>query len=256
MNVKEEIIQQLKDEQQFTLDLLQGYLRASGAGQCRKKRRYELEGYERGAMSVNSLLTTTFGNVMHEYLQSILKRRFGKRFILEKRLVNKRLGITGAFDGLIYTEDKKFILLDFKTTNPYKLKHLKEQQSADKNHLKQIVMYYHLLKQNDTLVLETEGDEAKLHTLDHYVLLSKFKRAKDEDIMLKIIYIMRDAINIVEFSYSPQDLMPLLEQELNDIKRIQSLSLDRLEKTSQEWECKYCPFLELCGGNGDVKVNE
>lgn len=250
MEIKELILEQLREDAKNSgVPFLRNYIRVSGAGQCLRKRRYMMEHQEEtDEKTDNSLLTVNFGNAFHEWLQSILSRKLKLNFIYEKRLVNPQLRITGAFDGLIYNhEDNKYYLIDFKTTNPYKLKHLEKQQSADINHIKQLAIYDYLLHNPHTRILEVIDGEARLFPIEHYPLIDNYRNSKRE---LKVVYIMRDAITIKEFTYEPflPEIQELINQELRDIAQVRKLPSKQQPKTQNTWECKYCPYITLCEG--------
>lgn len=250
MEIKQLILEQLREDAKHSgVPFLRNFIRVSGAGQCLRKRRYMMEHQEEtDEKTDSSLLTVNFGNAFHEWLQGILSRKLGLNFIYEKRLVNPVLRVTGAFDGLIYNhEENIYYLIDFKTTNPYKLKHLEKQQSADINHIKQLAIYDYLLHHPETKILEVVNGEARLLPIDHYPLIDNYRNSRRE---IKVIYIMRDAITIKEFSYSPEDnnIQSLIKQELRDIAQIRKLASRQQPRTINTWECKYCPYITLCEG--------
>lgn len=248
MSIKDYIIEQLKEEDaRGGVPFLRNYIRVSGAGQCLRKRRFAMLNEDvTEEKTINSLLTTTFGHIAHQYFQDILARRFGTHFICEKRLVNPKWKLTGAFDGILYDiELNKYILLDFKTTHPYKIKYLKEQQSADINHIKQLAVYDWLIHQPETKILEVVNGEARLFPIENYPLVEGYKNSKRE---LRVVYIMRDAITIHEYVYNPEseEIKKLLQQELRDIAEVKKLPAHKQKTTQNTWECKYCPYLTKC----------
>jgi len=254
------IIEQLKERDRLSgVPFLKNYIRASGAGQCLRKRKYaQLHTEATEEKNINSLLTVNFGNIFHLYIQEVLQEKFGLHFIAEKRLYNPQLKITGAFDGIIYdTDSDSFYLIDIKTTHPKKKEYLEKQQSADENHIKQLAVYNYLLRHaKDTYILDINNKEAIRKKIEDYPLLHAYREADKAKIKGVVLYIARDAIFFYEYpvDFYSDRVKGLLKKELQDIKLIREVNKpESLNKTQNGWECKYCPYVSLCEGVVNAK---
>lgn len=199
------------------------YWRASGMGQCYRKRFYERQGMEGQPLEPRMLRVFEVGNILHGYLQDLLKEA-GELISAEEEFTN---GIVKGHIDAIVKGEKGYIIYDFKTVHSRKFSYLKKE--ADPHYIKQLLTYTMLAKK-------------------------KYKNIQES----RLLYISKDDLRMQEIPYQLSDFIEKeIKQELADLENYWKCNQLPPAKPQQEWECGYCQFIQCKRNknktNGKVK---
>ena len=232
--IKDLVLRELESEAgqsesaQATLNHAEPVYRASGVGQCLRKQYYQATREETtDPPSPESLLRMKFGDYIHDLVQKVLLKHghtLGYEVTAEERLTVRHpsgLLLTGKYDLLLRNEHKEeTVLIDIKSVDMRKLKYLRTRAGADPHHIAQLSFYDYLLK----TVKNIEPTE------------------------YKVLYITRNDLTIHEVDVEPVQIETAWRSVEHDLSLLASLPSNTPPPPEPRfsWECRYCPFVDLC----------
>jgi len=194
--------------------------RASSMGQCYRKRYWDRKGEEKQPFDNRILRVFEVGNILHIYLQKLLKDE-GELVSAEEVVEN---GVVRGHIDAIVRGDKGYIIYDFKTVHSRKFSYLKK--GADDHYIKQLMTYTMLAKK-------------------------KYKNIQDS----RLLYISKDDLRMQEMSYQLSDFIENeIKQELADLENYWKCNQLPPAKSKEKWECGWCNYTQ-CENNKLKKKN-
>ena len=194
--------------------LYAGKLAVSDAGKCRLMRWNKLHAEVVEPHPPEVLRIFEVGNIYHEYIQDIMRKR-GIMEYCEYRMTDKHR--VGHLDMIINIGGKR-VLYDIKTCNAKSFDY-KTPNKIDKHHKHQILTYYQMFKAKHP---DIEVDECKM------------------------LYVRKDDFTCQEIR------IPITEETLMDVDSDWFAMIKAKrdgkepEANPQHWECRYCVFNTQC----------
>jgi hypothetical protein len=193
-------------------------------------------------ISIESLLTFKAGHKAEEAVIEYLKEIGG--ILIDPRngkgqfeVSSPRWRVDKGFIDAILILDKKFYLIDIKSTNSNKFKSLGEIASAYKE---QIAQYYQMF--NDLL------------KIGHYSDVPALVECKGIE-AAGILYVCKDTYQMKEFWLSKPELNSIvLKFDKKVMSLIAHIDKEVLPPPTPDF-CNWCPFQEKCKKNENIKKN-
>jgi len=218
-----------------------GWFSASSAGSCFRKQYYNVNNYEQTPVDEKSLRLFRLGTIVHAdiakafetYREDIESR--GLKLFVEHKVILEDLNVVGHLDVGVYDENEGLVYVtDVKTTHSYKWKKM-FGRTPDKN---PSVNYY--------LQVATYG-----------LGLCKEVGEEPENIELSLTWYKKDDSSIkaqrIDNDWISQSIKYWLDLKMSlrndNVPEINSKINSERVVPIYDWECKYCPYLNLhCEG--------
>ena len=200
----------------YTYQVDRNVMRPHNALSCERRMQYEYLYPDKGSPSSLPLIV---GQLLHHYLEATVEHIYATEVKID---LQPMWPIVGSAD--IVSEDE---VLDIKTTNKMGLLY-RIRDGAAPEHIIQTGIYAYALQKPNFTVFYLERDTFKTHwqtfTLAHYVapIEKELQRLKD----------------LHSYFERAAEILPTWKRTITG----EPIYLD----PSRSWECKYCPFQQLC----------
>ncbi len=193
------------------------------AGKCPRSLFFKFKNAPKKEMEPNILRLFDHGDYIHKLIMTSLLGSREIHVVASEVNIPPQEIISGRADAII-SDGKDLYVLDIKSINSAGFKFLKEPK---KDNVYQIQLYLHYFKVPKGILL----------------------------------YVNKDTQELKEFIVSYEESLAL--NLLNDLEKVR-VSIDknivppRIENYPSDWQCRYCPFREVCAlaGREEVKWEE